>query len=50
LPSTIDTPRNRADMPHADPTRWVRPGDVATALVALSSGGASGSLVFLPER
>jgi len=23
LPSTLDTPANRAAMPHADPTRWV---------------------------
>ena len=26
LPSTIDTPQNRAAMPKADTSRWVTPG------------------------
>jgi NAD(P)-dependent dehydrogenase (short-subunit alcohol dehydrogenase family) len=28
LPSIIDTPQNRADMPDADPAQWVTPGDL----------------------
>ena len=35
LPSTIDTPANRADMPNADFTRWVAPRDIANVIVFL---------------
>ncbi len=37
LPSIIDTPRNRADMPDADFVRWVAPADLAAAIVFLAS-------------
>lgn len=37
LPGTIDTPRNRADMPHADFTRWVPPADLANVILFLAS-------------
>ena len=37
LPSTIDTPTNRADMPDVDPATWVRPQDVAAAMLWLAS-------------
>jgi NAD(P)-dependent dehydrogenase (short-subunit alcohol dehydrogenase family) len=37
LPSVIDTPRNRADMPSADFTRWVSPKAVAEIIVFLAS-------------
>ena len=37
LPSVIDTPRNRADMPGADFTRWVSPKAVAEVIVFLVS-------------
>ncbi|HSN73186.1 MAG TPA: SDR family NAD(P)-dependent oxidoreductase [Steroidobacteraceae bacterium] len=37
LPGTIDTPRNRADMPDADPARWVAPEDIAAVIVFLAS-------------
>ncbi len=42
LPATMDTPANRAAMPNEDPSRWVRPADVAALLVHLASdaGGA----------
>lgn len=40
LPSTIDTPQNRAAMPDADPTRWVSPEDVARAARFLLSDDA----------
>jgi len=37
LPSIIDTPTNRADMPDADPTDWVVPKDLAAAILFLAS-------------
>ncbi|MBL8271642.1 SDR family oxidoreductase [Steroidobacter sp.] len=41
LPSTIDTPANRADMPDADFSRWVTPEQVADLIVFLLSDRAS---------
>jgi len=41
LPGTIDTPRNRADMPDADFSRWVAPSAIAEVIVFLASDGAS---------
>lgn len=41
LPGTIDTPRNRADMPDADFTRWVPPEAIAEVIVFLASDAAS---------
>jgi NAD(P)-dependent dehydrogenase (short-subunit alcohol dehydrogenase family) len=40
LPSTLDTPRNRADMPDADFTRWVSPRALAEVIAFLVSDGA----------
>ncbi|HMK85386.1 MAG TPA: SDR family NAD(P)-dependent oxidoreductase [Steroidobacteraceae bacterium] len=40
LPTIIDTPANRADMPTADFTRWVDPQALADVIVFLSSHGA----------
>jgi NAD(P)-dependent dehydrogenase (short-subunit alcohol dehydrogenase family) len=40
LPGTIDTPRNRADMPDADFGRWVAPDDVAEVILFLASDEA----------
>lgn len=48
LPSTIDTPANRAAMPQADHSRWVKPQAIADLLVWLASEGAgdiSGAVV-----
>ena len=42
LPTTIDTPQNRAAMPGADTDRWVKPAEVAEAMLFLLSGAASG--------
>ena len=39
-PTIIDTPRNRADMPDADPTRWVQPADLAQTICFLLSEAA----------
>ena len=37
LPSIIDTPVNRADMPDADPALWVVPSDLASVIMFLCS-------------
>jgi NAD(P)-dependent dehydrogenase (short-subunit alcohol dehydrogenase family) len=42
LPTTIDTPQNRAAMPGADTSRWVKPSEVAEAIAFLLSDRASG--------
>jgi NAD(P)-dependent dehydrogenase (short-subunit alcohol dehydrogenase family) len=41
MPSTIDTPPNRAAMPNADYSRWVTPQQVAAAIAFLCSADAS---------
>ena len=40
LPTIIDTPANRADMPEADFTRWVEPQALADVILFLSSHAA----------
>ncbi len=40
-PTTIDTPQNRAAMPDADASRWVRPAQIAEVMGFLLSGAAS---------
>ena len=35
LPTIIDTPQNRADMPDADFTRWVQPREIAEVIAFL---------------
>jgi NAD(P)-dependent dehydrogenase (short-subunit alcohol dehydrogenase family) len=40
LPSILDTPANRADMPTADFTRWVEPAALADVIVFLASDAA----------
>jgi NAD(P)-dependent dehydrogenase (short-subunit alcohol dehydrogenase family) len=40
LPTIIDTPQNRADMPKADPSKWVAPGDLANVIAFLASDAA----------
>ncbi|MEE9508734.1 MAG: SDR family oxidoreductase, partial [Anaerolineales bacterium] len=37
LPGTIDTPRNREDMPNADFSRWVAPSEIAEIISFLAS-------------
>jgi NAD(P)-dependent dehydrogenase (short-subunit alcohol dehydrogenase family) len=53
LPSIIDTAANRADMPKADFSRWVRPEQVADLIVFLLSERASaitGALIPIVGR
>lgn len=40
LPTTIDTPDNRAAMPQADPARWVAPQDLAEVIAFLACDAA----------
>lgn len=40
LPSIIDTPRNRTDMPDADFSKWVAPVDLASVICFLASDAA----------
>jgi NAD(P)-dependent dehydrogenase (short-subunit alcohol dehydrogenase family) len=41
LPSTIDTPANRASMPKADFKKWVRPEELTEVILFLVSDAAS---------
>ncbi|WP_309087540.1 SDR family NAD(P)-dependent oxidoreductase [Phenylobacterium sp.] len=53
LPSIIDTPTNRADMPKADFSAWVAPKDLAAVMLFLASGAAgavTGALVPVTGR
>jgi NAD(P)-dependent dehydrogenase (short-subunit alcohol dehydrogenase family) len=40
MPSLIDTPRNRQDMPDADFSKWVSPADIAAVIGFLASDEA----------
>ncbi|HZZ62439.1 MAG TPA: SDR family NAD(P)-dependent oxidoreductase [Roseiarcus sp.] len=53
LPSTIDTPANRADMPGGDFSRWVSPKDLAAVILFLASDEAravTGALIPVMGR
>lgn len=53
LPSILDTPANRADMPDADFSAWVSPDDLAAVILFLASPGAgavTGALVPVTGR
>jgi NAD(P)-dependent dehydrogenase (short-subunit alcohol dehydrogenase family) len=53
LPSTIDTPANRADMPNADFSRWVTPQALADVIMFLLSDQAravTGALIPVSGR
>jgi NAD(P)-dependent dehydrogenase (short-subunit alcohol dehydrogenase family) len=53
LPSTLDTPKNRADMPRADFTRWVAPVEAAEVIAFLVSDAAravTGALIPVAGR
>src|SRR6266851_2019367 len=53
LPSTLDTPKNRLDMPQADFTRWVAPIEAAEVIAFLVSDAAraiTGALIPVVGR
>ncbi len=53
LPSIIDTPTNRADMPDADVSAWVAPANLAAVMLFLASEAAqamTGALVPVTGR
>lgn len=51
LPSTLDTPANRADMPKADFSRWVAPAALGQVIVfLLSDAGAPVTGALIPVR
>jgi NAD(P)-dependent dehydrogenase (short-subunit alcohol dehydrogenase family) len=53
LPSTLDTPKNRLDMPDADFTRWVAPAEAAEVIAFLVSDEAravTGALIPVVGR
>jgi len=53
MPSTIDTPANRAAMPSADFSRWVSPSSIAQLLVWIASPASqdvSGALIPIYGR
>ena len=53
LPSILDTPPNRKDMPKADFAKWVQPADLAGVIVFLLSDAASaitGALIPVTGR
>jgi NAD(P)-dependent dehydrogenase (short-subunit alcohol dehydrogenase family) len=53
LPSTLDTPRNRIDMPDADFSRWVAPaavGEVIAFLISDAGGNITGALIPVAGR
>ena len=53
LPSILDTPANRKDMPDADPATWVAPADLAAVILFLASPAAramTGALVPVTGR
>ncbi|MFL5771644.1 MAG: SDR family NAD(P)-dependent oxidoreductase [Flavisolibacter sp.] len=40
VPSTIDTPQNRKSMPDSDPSKWVKPTDLARMIEFICSDAA----------
>jgi NAD(P)-dependent dehydrogenase (short-subunit alcohol dehydrogenase family) len=53
LPTVIDTPANRKDMPHADTSKWVSPSDIAQLLYDLTlpkSRSITGALIPVAGR
>jgi NAD(P)-dependent dehydrogenase (short-subunit alcohol dehydrogenase family) len=53
LPTTIDTPANRKDMPDADHSRWVKPEQIADVILFLRSDQAqavTGALIPVAGR
>lgn len=41
VPGTIDTPKNRTEIPGGDPSKWADPDDIAEVLLFLVSGAST---------
>lgn len=53
LPSILDTPANRAEMPKDDPAKWVSPADLAAVMLFLASEASvavTGALIPVTGR
>lgn len=53
LPSILDTPANRSEMPDADFRQWVQPADIAAAVLFLlgrQAGAITGALIPVTGR
>lgn len=53
MPTILDTPANRADMPKADFSRWVQPADLAEVMLFLASAesrAVNGALIRIAAR
>ena len=53
MPTTLDTPANRAEMPKADFGRWVQPADLAEVMLFLASAesrAVNGALIRIAAR
>ena len=53
LPTTIDTPANRASMPQVDPSTWTKPESIAETMIFLASeeaGQISGVAIPVGSR
>jgi NAD(P)-dependent dehydrogenase (short-subunit alcohol dehydrogenase family) len=53
LPSILDTPQNRQDMPDADPSKWVALADLAAVILFLASPAShavTGALIPVTGR
>jgi NAD(P)-dependent dehydrogenase (short-subunit alcohol dehydrogenase family) len=53
LPSILDTPANRTEMPNEDPGKWVAPDDLAAVMLFLASeaaGAVTGALIPVTGR
>jgi NAD(P)-dependent dehydrogenase (short-subunit alcohol dehydrogenase family) len=53
LPSILDTPQNRKDMPKVDPAVWVKPENLAKVMLFLASDDArevTGALIPVTGR
>jgi NAD(P)-dependent dehydrogenase (short-subunit alcohol dehydrogenase family) len=46
VPSIIDTPKNRENMPNSDFNKWVNPADIAEAMHYATNSGALRNMTF----
>ncbi|MCZ2100191.1 MAG: SDR family NAD(P)-dependent oxidoreductase [Chitinophagales bacterium] len=49
VPSTIDTPQNRASMPNADYSKWEKPEDIAMLIGRAAAGKESQPIIVVKD-